>query len=652
MSEVDVKNIEIISDLVEKHFCLAPSSLVEFKKRIREPSIDGEYLKRFKLGDDYRFRMPIPRSFASTVDAGWSIFTRHFRTFVEYFGMTYDNFVDNKVIINKNSVKLRKAIISFYSDFRDVPADKLTFVSAGIIDFCMNHIPFGTAEKKHLIQNKVLHNNVIEYLEKTIDDILMDISKKCLPKSDIELVFSFNFADWFLCSTAESWKSCLNLESEFHASYWTGLPGLAGDMNRCMIYMTDNSKKEYLGIVVDKVIARSWALMSKEDIPYIIKPYPLADIFNAELISSVTGSKFCDMSSSRANSFASKHKIDLLRFDTERKPSVYIFQDFTRFDEYSRIVRNSENGFWCFYDDKLSVGEPVVNYSGGFRRLISKKEKIDKYFIVMKTCSCCGRNGYDIPTIPTGEGDAVVCKRCIDNEYFKCHSCDIFHKKEKSITVNAGRKILFCKPCFEFRKNDYIKCDHCREYFAKSIVNKIHLSPFRVVGVCPSCFQENQEELYSEFIKCNSSGCKKYHRKEELISVSHKEEKLLCEKCIKVANDRKQYELSFDEDDRAGNLYIRAMKAPGENYIPIPNPFEAGIVADPNLIDGVRFEYNPYQQPYGAVPDPFIAVPAPVMMRAMGVVEDDGHDDEENHDDEEDHYYDEDGDAIDEEADE
>ena len=104
----------------------------------------------------------------------------------------------------------------------------------------------------------------LETLREAIKKIYERIGTERAPTRKLFFVVSLNFADWFLASTAETWGSCLNLDSTYEECFWKGLPALIEDKNRCMVYLTDGTLKDYHGIKTYKIISRSWGLLERK----------------------------------------------------------------------------------------------------------------------------------------------------------------------------------------------------------------------------------------------------------------------------------------------------------------------------------------------------------------------------------------------------
>lgn len=543
MNKIDLTNNEIIKDIVKNHFSLDESSLNYFNSEIDNRTMIPFYKNLFKDSQDLRLSYELPRDKCEILDKGWSLFKEFFPYFVQTYNLNYNNFVDNKVTINKNNLKIRKAMLSFYMD------NKVQLVN----DF-----------KKFFIgRNPLKINDSSENLKKEVTEILdtyLDkVSRECLPKSNsIKLVITLNFADWFLCSTSESWKSCLNVDSEFHASYWSGLPGLIGDKNRCMIYITDGNKKNYQGIKVDKIIARSWGILSDKNIIGLIKPYPLPNLFNAETVKEITKINCIDLLSSSKYSnysaleniskFASCTNVELLYFNTEPKKSSFIFQDIVGFSNKTvgKIIYTGRNGFYYYSKkpyredsfftliDELHAGNPIVNYNGGLTQLIKNKKQIKEYEI--KCCSICGEvhaAPQDITIDNHGNIETIwLCERCLREKYSFCKECGSIHKKDSKNLIKV-KEIFICKNCFD---RSYTFCEDCGEIIKKRRESKIIDEHKGIRFVCNTCLENYKIEEYK---KCNMCDCTVHIKHVNKVN----EELSFCEECFQGLHKKQD---SFD----------------------------------------------------------------------------------------------------------
>lgn len=249
---IETKNKLKLNKLIKNHFNLMDESQKLFEQRLKfERPIAKEWKEIIGDAPDLRARFDVGSEYLKSVDEGWEIFQNEFPSYIDSRKISYENFRENSVVVNKNKVKIGKDLINFYKDYA----------------------------KKTYLEN--ISAFFLKNIEEQIRLSLEEIGKKKLPKdNNFKLVVSLNFADWFMCSTSENWTSCLDVESRYEESFWIGLPGLIGDKNRALIYLTDGKKKRYEGIEVDRFLNRSWALLQRGEKKeskgkvFIVKSYP------------------------------------------------------------------------------------------------------------------------------------------------------------------------------------------------------------------------------------------------------------------------------------------------------------------------------------------------------------------------------------------
>ena len=299
--EVEKRNKEIISEIVEKHFSLREDSLEKFKTLLYNREIASEF--NFINKDNLRFIKEVEIA-NNGIDKSYNLFT-------SFFGMlkiNYKDFSSNHITVDKNVMKIQKYI---FKRLTEEPENFKTFINKFIRsdlwspEYCNliigDKLYTETGEHKNPIENinfesiwglKVSKDDpnrmLFRFRKKNVEGILINlivdkdkmfnyINKDILrtiitkiyekigenkaPTRKLNLVISLNFADWFLCSTGEEWTSCLNLDSPYDCCYWKGLPGLIEDKNRCMVFLTDGTRKNFHGIETYHIVARTWALL-------------------------------------------------------------------------------------------------------------------------------------------------------------------------------------------------------------------------------------------------------------------------------------------------------------------------------------------------------------------------------------------------------
>lgn len=324
----ETKNKLIYNKIVKENWGLTKDGYKLFNHRLLyDRQIAKEYKDIIGDAFDLRKRFPLTEDskafydFLESWDTGFRIFNFVFKHFKDFYNISYENFYNNKFIRDKNEVRIFKGIRDYYKELVKPTYDKekegfffdkfdtnkcqsLFEVSSLIVTFvcyvCFENddilskandfFSLGCETKRFVSQSasekrsiKVKNGSVfldifregngtyeIKTLEKLFEiiDFVVTITSEFIgtykvPKRDkLEFVVSLNPVDWLLCSTEESWSSCLNIKSGY--LYWVGLPSLIGDKNRALVYLTDGNKKYFNGMVVDKLLSRSWVLLARE----------------------------------------------------------------------------------------------------------------------------------------------------------------------------------------------------------------------------------------------------------------------------------------------------------------------------------------------------------------------------------------------------
>ena len=414
----NLKNKFKIFELVRDHFSFTDESLNLFKYRLfYEPVIAPEYASIVKDCPDLRKKVKIDPLMYEDIDEGWIYFKQLFKHFVNETGITYSDFRANKIKIEKNDVKIKKAIENYYLEHPSFVLKDLNVYCAGAVlvakktkkGYCLtttrpyenNHC--GGCEEKCLVKyrEEKERNVEITFVTEEAKEIIRaivtrkmdEVGYRKLPAKEMYLVFSLNFADWFLCSTAEKWSSCISLESSYERVFWSGLPNLIGDKNRALIYITTGEQKEYNGIKVDKIIERSWVTLIRsktgekknKTFMMFVREYPgrmglksFADkIFNINLTDyeydgEYIGRYYFEMLWMKVNE--TTELFNSIYFDNFNvKVAHKNLASFFKPGTFGRYVRGGGNTVYCRKGDKVKAAENGLFYEGGLSRLIHGK---------------------------------------------------------------------------------------------------------------------------------------------------------------------------------------------------------------------------------------------------------------------------------------
>ena len=488
MTEIFVKNAEIINDLVSKHFNVSKESLEKFilinsnveekKKYIPENIIPY-------LDEDLRYRVKIDSP--EVFDEGWKLFKSIFREFIDKNNVNYTHFSNNTYFMENNNFKLTKAVRKWYSSIdRNYEMKKL------FNRFRNNYAtPFISDED---FEKKA----GVDLLFKVINE---KIGAAKVSKGDFELVISYNFADWFLVSSSETWSSCLNLDSDCEACYWSGLPGLIGDKSRSLMYLTQGKKKEYQNIIVDKMNSRSWLLLDKNDMIWPIRHYPQEILTGINLKNkleeildnnyTVRDCSIYDLNRHSDGYFAqTKYPIDPL-YDNDNE-SLYIYQDGTEFtyindEEEGVYLCGGSSGYHKFNRMGLFDEDTNYNFEHGLSTLIREGINITEAENSRYTCEHCGC-GISEDQQYYGPDDYIYCGSCFNELFTSCFRCGESERNCDTYEGSDGND--YCESCFN---EEFTLCEECDEVIRHSDVHS-----FEDRCLCVTCYcdviSEREEE--------------------------------------------------------------------------------------------------------------------------------------------------------------
>ncbi len=493
MQELDLSNRKQIFELVSEHLGYDNSSLKRFEKQLFEPEFDEVFEELLEDATDNRKRWAVDENYLQMLDRGWEFFQSYFSSFCEQYSISYHNYRGNFTIINKDRIKLRKALIDFYT---------------------------ANNGKNFAIQFSTATGNK-DYIVEIIDNHLNDINNRKLPKNGIEVVLSLNFADWFACSSGESWSSCLRLGGNY--SYWAGLPGLIIDKNVAMLYITNRDKKSIFDIKdLDKIVSRSWILLDKKDNFGIVRWFP-SNYLDIDRINRITKihNKFYTISGSFG--FISKYKVNLLQHTNGA--SSYIYMDATYFDNNFNHLEGS-CGF-VYYKDGECFEEDLFSLEGGLAGLIRRGTTIVEEGIVPKfQCYQCGDRVHE--AVVRYFEDRGMCENCYDESVSYCDYCGDDHWNDDTQHIESVNETV-CADCIN---EHFFRCNECKEYYYND-----KLRSFEGVEYCEDCLNEMND------VHCCQS-CKEYFGTKN-VEYIETEDDFICHPCLKIEIDKKQLKLNF-----------------------------------------------------------------------------------------------------------
>lgn len=491
MNETDIRNRDLIIQYLS-HMGYTEECFLFAKNQLERPFIDPTYAEL--VGDDLRKRYEVSekivRSGGSSSgqenDPAWGLFEKYFHTMMcntcmeTYYKKKRDGLVSkeefyaNKKLVNKNELKIKKYMTDLY-----LLGDE---GKQGFVRDCGNY--YIDYNKNDPLTEEIVTTYIVRKFE--------EIGKyKATAKKEkkFELILSLNFADILLASTAQSnFSSCFDLDN---GAYWYGVPGLIGDPNRAILYLTDGSTKDWMGITVPKAIWRTWVILSKKEDKAIVSFYGY-NPFSVDTIRQVTGDeKYVMARDIRAgNGVEQKNPITPMFFSKGVASTVSNdASGISKFDKANKKIIcqvGMGKGIEYISRDMEYASNSSISSSPRLPEVIKKKETFNKLCVTVRCCSVCGsaRN----LNIRDDKGE-FICDTCFKEKKEICDICrTVFDKGTIELTLD-GKKI--CKKCEE----RYVKTCECG--------NKVDIRRFdrKANGkhICRTCYEK-------DFAECRYCG--------------------------------------------------------------------------------------------------------------------------------------------------
>lgn len=500
MTEIYNKNRQNYLDLCNKVWNLDDESMKYLEKRLSD---DWEPVPEFKAlidalkekGATYEDQRvvinidmsnPDIQSIFESSDSSYRMFKNYFCRLINYLkehyncNIGYKEFIENKVIFKKNTTKIKKVFEVICAEEHDLYID-----STG---------------------NDYTKNDCADWIVRCFEKI--GASKKSAKK--LQFVISFNPMDWLLSSTGEDWSSCFNINNQSGGyQYCLGLPFLAGDKNRMLLYISDGSTKESCGIEAHHYQTRTWCLLDCSGSFNIVKWYP-NDTVGVKPVNSITGyNNFKD----RDYFTHSKYSIDII--STKKGAVIGVYSDMGRLVEENNelwIRGNGKEGQQVFTKNLIDISHSSTRNSFHISDSINVRNlgilqpgyripewknlgfHVDMIFPSMKCdCGADNKGGFMF------KGKKFLCYDCYKDRVYTCGSCgneDFINGEVYEIETTTGEKIKLCKDCWERRQEQICSC--CGKYSTNPLKN----TDERGIKICRECVNAHRDG----WSKCDGCG--------------------------------------------------------------------------------------------------------------------------------------------------
>jgi len=270
---------------------------------------------------------------------------------------------------------------------------------------------------------------------------------------------SRNPLDFIFCSTQLSFSSCLSLKSEH--GYAFGLGSLILDPNRYIVYLTNGIRGvKFKGInaIIPNMICRTWGIMGKDNILYLVRYYPEKKMSFSEILNK-NSVKCCEPDKTRDNFEESKFEFEI---PTHRYELGYPFSH-------------------IYEDPPISLAMDVKTEKGKYIH----EDRWDLRYKEPQTLPSI-LNRYKASVHETCDiGDLVAkCEKC--KKYVLRSDINLF------LDSDLHKTISLCDDCFNER---FITCMYCLRRYEKGSIFEIYRpgdrANFKIIEfVCPTCVKK------------------------------------------------------------------------------------------------------------------------------------------------------------------
>lgn len=488
---------EIVKKIIKERFSLGEEGYSNFVKNIEHNVPEYSFTNENK-----RKIYKIDPSLYHYVDDGFKILNG-LSSFISEHNVTFSEYSANKIALKGNSIKIFKAASDFYlrrlkKSWERVglreEVEGLHFIERVCSDTdCSFMEIFRLINKLYKPSEIKAFRETFNNLEnKTLEEATSFLMLKIFEKigcykinieKELYFVISTNFNDFFMCSSEEGWTSCLNPESS--SGFWSALPFLAGDPNRCLCIISDLSEKEYLGVKSIRMFKRGWGELDRTGVICTGMFYPAKEYIDDTFYSLMSiEEKIRNISSI---SYSSRYPLSI--FYNEYGVFDFLYQDDTCFDfssEEIAFLRRGHKNHTIIVRGKGTRDYHMCSYKEGLKKLIEEGKTIGE-FPGLRFCS-------------------------------QCH--DMLDEEEKIIyNLVDGKEIISCKSCFmRLNSNTKIICSSCGAEVNKGVtkISKGRLGENKHRSVicnechecakCSSIIPRGEEKVFSGSIVC--SRCK------------------------------------------------------------------------------------------------------------------------------------------------
>lgn len=304
------------------------------------------------------------------------------------------------------------------------------------------------------VDNKIIIDKQPRKLFKYLNDKELSelVGKYKLPKTDLYVVISTNFDDFLMCSTGNNWTACTDLRTGDFRYTTAGNIFLDG---RFIVYITDLKPKEFEGLQSFNMFFRCFGFVNEDgkmvsNIWYPIKEYMSVDSLGVISVKEAANkrSKYgINIVFNKYDAFVYPY-LDYCIIDNDK------FEFADKYLRFHPIVGFSNGevaycGEYLKFDGELDYDKALWKFCDmcgekhGFIKTFGDKNYCPTcYEQAKQKCYCCDKE-YNLKDMKFGEESHFYCKQCMDatigrTDYKTC-SCGTTIRKKNEVKCKYCR---------------------------------------------------------------------------------------------------------------------------------------------------------------------------------------------------------------------
>jgi len=372
---------------------------------------------------------------------------------------------------------------------------------------------------------KVLLNS--GFIDKQLEE---RISQARASLKNLRLVISRNPIDYLMCSTGQSFTSCMSILSETRSCYYMGLPYLTLDPNRAVIFLTDGIKeynlidtrsldskhplvmlfgpKAHAKVEYFNMLQRSWLLLDKSSNLIIVRNFDNTKVRFTDILNEYKGYKDTNIYHAHSlDDYIDGKTVGKFPFNIGVNKGGYVASIYldnvsaeSKLRKKGKIKTpkelETENHITYIKGGGGTVFPHSYPYQWGKKLTYLVSHNIHKFteFENMSgkwRCKECNGvfNSSSSSGYPGPDGK-YHCSECFNDLYSKCKLCGAAYKKGEGFSFHKYKSM--CENCYTSKTTS---CGRCGNRLKGKETEESNYSERHSALLCTGCLEEEKSHM-------------------------------------------------------------------------------------------------------------------------------------------------------------